>query len=123
MNKYETIFFDLDDTIINNTESVRYAFKLLIDELGVEYSDELFERWLDFDKYYWHDFEIGNVLFPEEIEKTEEKLEYLRANRFLTFFKDKNLDLKTARLLNKVYCANLSVNIIEIDGAKKFLEY
>lgn len=123
MNKYKTIFFDLDDTIINNTESVRYAFKVILNELGLIYNDELFEKWLDFDKSYWHDFESGNVSLPIKIENSEDKLNYLRANRFLIFFKDKNLDFQTASLLNKIYCANLGVNIIEIDGAKRLLEY
>lgn len=123
MDKYKTIFFDLDDTLINNTESVRYAFNVLIEELGINYSDELFEKWLDFDQYYWHDFENGKIIFPNYVEKAEDKLDYLRANRFLVFFKEKKLDIQTASVLNKVYCANLSVNIVEIEGAKALLEY
>lgn len=45
MNKYETLIFDLDDTLIDNNESMKYAFTIMINTLKLEYSDELFLKW------------------------------------------------------------------------------
>lgn len=42
--KYKTIFFDLDDTLIDNNESLKYAFKCLVDSIGVGFNDELFNK-------------------------------------------------------------------------------
>ena len=45
MNKYKTLIFDLDDTLIDNNQSIKYAFTVMINELGLEYSNELFSKW------------------------------------------------------------------------------
>lgn len=50
MTKYELLIFDLDDTLINNEENVRYAFRKMTELLGYAYSDEHFNRWQAFDK-------------------------------------------------------------------------
>ena len=42
MSKYETLIFDLDDTLIDNNQSIKYAFTIMIGKLGLEYSDELY---------------------------------------------------------------------------------
>ncbi len=54
MSKYETLIFDLDDTLIDNNQSIKYAFSIIINELGLEYDDELFSKWKKFDTSYWH---------------------------------------------------------------------
>ena len=45
MSKYETLIFDLDDTLINNNLSIKYAFITIINQLEIEYSDDLFFKW------------------------------------------------------------------------------
>ena len=37
MKKYETIIFDLDDTLIDNHESIKYAFKKVLEVLNISY--------------------------------------------------------------------------------------
>lgn len=64
MNKYETLIFDLDDTLIDNNESMKYAFTIMINTLKLEYSDELFLKWKKFDAVYWHTWESGNMIVP-----------------------------------------------------------
>ena len=56
MTKYELLIFDLDDTLIDNDENVRYAFQKMTELLGYSYSDELFKSWQKFDKQFWLDF-------------------------------------------------------------------
>ena len=122
MSKYETLIFDLDDTLIDNNQSIKYAFTIMINELGIEYSDELFLKWKKFDTAYWHTWESGNMIIPESIKALEDKITYLRANRFILFFKELRLDFNSAVVLNELYCGMLGVNIIEIENASKLLQ-
>ena len=52
MNKYKTLIFDLDDTLIDNNQSIKYAFTVIINELKLKYSDDLFSEWTKFDTAY-----------------------------------------------------------------------
>lgn len=122
MSKYETLIFDLDDTLIDNNQSIKYAFTVMINELGLEYSDELFSKWKKFDTAYWHTWESGNMIIPDSIKALEDKITYLRANRFILFFKELELNFNSAVTLNELYCSMLGVNIVEIENAGKLLQ-
>ncbi|MDD6272590.1 MAG: HAD-IA family hydrolase [bacterium] len=121
MSKYETLIFDLDDTLIDNNQSIKYAFTIMIGKLGLEYSDELYLKWKKFDTSYWNIWESGKMYIPETIKTLEDKITYLRANRFILFFKDIQLDFDTAVSLNELYCCMLGVNIHEIENANRLL--
>lgn len=121
MSKYETLIFDLDDTLIDNNKSIKYAFTIIINALELEYSDELFLKWMKFDTAYWHRWESGKMIIPESIKTLEDKITYLRANRFILFFKKIGLDFNYAVSLNELYCSMLGINIKEIENARKLL--
>lgn len=122
MSKYETLIFDLDDTLIDNNQSIKYAFTIMINELGLEYNDELFSKWKKFDTAYWHTWESGKMIIPDSIKTLEDKITYLRANRFILFFKELELNFNSAVALNELYCSMLGVNIVEIENAGKLLQ-
>ena len=122
MSKYKTLIFDLDDTLINNNESIKYAFNIVINKLKLEYSDELFLKWKKFDNEYWHAWESGNMIIPNYIKTLEDKITYLRATRFILYFKKIGLDFNSAVSLNELYCNMLGVNIKEIENASKLLQ-
>lgn len=122
MSKYETLIFDLDDTLIDNNQSIKYAFTIMINELGLEYNDELFSKWKKFDTAYWHTWESGNMIIPDSIKTLEDKITYLRVNRFILFFKELELKFNSAVTLNELYCSMLGVNIVEIENAGKLLQ-
>ena len=122
MSKYETLIFDLDDTLIDNNQSIKYAFTIMINELGLEYNDELFSKWKKFDTAYWHTWESGKMIIPDSIKTLEDKITYLRANRFILFFKELKLNFNSAVALNELYCSMLGVNIVEIENAGKLLQ-
>ena len=67
MKKYESLIFDLDDTLTDNGKSIEYAFKMLIKYLKIEYSDELLEKWKKFDITYWHEWESGDMVIPNSM--------------------------------------------------------
>ncbi len=122
MQKYETLIFDLDDTLIDNNQSLKYAFTIMIKQLGISFSNELFEKWKKFDTAYWHTWESGKMIIPNSIKTLEDKITYLRANRFILFFKGIGLDFSSAVSLNELYCSMLSVNMVEIPNASKLLQ-
>lgn len=41
MNKYKILIFDLDDTLIDNLENVRYAFKMMIKSKNEQYMKKI----------------------------------------------------------------------------------
>ena len=116
MNKYKTLIFDLDDTLIDNNQSIKYAFTVIINELKLKYSDDLFSEWTKFDTAYWHAWESGNMTIPDYIKTLEDKITYLRSNRFVIFFNDLKMDFNTVIEINKLYCNMLGANIVEIEN-------
>ena len=121
MKKYETVIFDLDDTLIDNHESIKYAFKMVLEVLNISYSEPMLDEWKRHDTLYWHSWETGNLVVPDYITKLEDKITYLRATRFIRFFSMLNLSFDDAVSLNEIYCNNLGVNIKEINGASDLL--
>lgn len=121
MSSYKTLIFDLDDTLINNNESIKYAFKYLVNKLNMKYTNEFFEEWRKFDIAYWRLWESGNMPVPNTIKSLKDKITYLRANRFILFFKNLKLSIYDAISINELYCSMLGVNIVEIEGAKELL--
>ena len=122
MAKYKTLLFDLDDTLIDNIESVKYAFKTITNILKIEYSDELFKEWKKADDNYWYRWSTKQMYIPKNIKTIDEEIEYVRANRFIEFFKDLDISMNKAIDLNDIYCKMLGVNIVEIEGAKELLQ-
>ena len=121
MRKYQTLIFDLDDTLIDNHQSVRYAFLKTLEYLNLPYNEEYFEKWKAFDKAYWHMRESGKMVIPENIVLLKDKITYVRTNRFIKFFKDLNLSFDEVVKINDIYCKSLGENIVEVDGASKVL--
>lgn len=122
MSKYKTLIFDLDDTLIDNNQSIKYAFAIIIKKLGLEYSENYFFKWKKFDDTYWNTWESGKMIIPSTIKTLEDKITYLRANRFFLFFSNLDLDYNSAIELNELYCSMLGVNIIEVENARKLLQ-
>ncbi len=122
MQKYTTLIFDLDDTLIDNCQSIKYAFKIMINELGISFSEDLFKKWQKFDTEYWHTWESGSMDKPNTIITLDEKITYLRANRFINFFNNLAVDFAKVVKLNEIYCCMLGENIIEIPNARKLLQ-
>ncbi len=127
MNKYKILIFDLDDTLIDNFENVRYAFKMMINSKDEKYIEEDFERWYKIDKKFWSDWQDGLIEVPnnfknEKGKKSNEFLNWLRAQRVLIYYYYK-ISLDEAINLNNIYMKSLSENVIAIDGAYETLSY
>lgn len=125
--KYKILIFDLDDTLIDNRQNVRAAFKKMVESSGVAYSGKEFERWYEIDKKFWHDWQDGLIELPEEFrhetgKKSDDYLDWVRAQRVLLFFGDE-IGLQRAIELNNTFMQALTEEVREIDGAYNTLKY
>lgn len=123
MKKYETLIFDLDNTLIDNNQAMKYALTTLVTRLGLEHKEKEFEEWMAFDTDYWHRWERGQVILPKSVQTLEEKKVYLRTNLFIQFFKTQGveIDFPTALFACKFYYDMLGVDIVEIENASELL--
>lgn len=125
--KYKILIFDLDDTLIDNRENVKAAFKRMIESANQTYSDEKFEHWYQIDKRFWIDWQDGLIELPEKFKhetgkKTNEFLDWVRSQRVLLYF-NQSISAERAVELNNIYMNALTEEIHAIDDACATLEY
>jgi len=126
--KYRILIFDLDDTLIDNRESVKAAFKRLLEsESTAAYTEAAFERWYQIDKQFWIDWQDGLIDLPEKFKhetgkKSNEFLDWVRSQRVLLYF-DQSVSAERAVELNNIYMNALTEEVHAIDGAHDTLEY
>lgn len=127
MNKYKIIIFDLDDTLIDNFENVKYAFKTMVETKNEPYNDDNFLKWYEIDTKFWRDWQDGLIELPEHLKnetgkKSDEFLDWVRAQRVLIYFKN-TISLEEAIKLNNIYMQALTEQVIAIDGVYETLKY
>ena len=118
---YNTIIFDLDDTLNNDTENKREAFKEVLNKQKEIYTLENFQRFNFIDKKFWSDRANGKIPDPYVFKNIEEKATYFRSQRFLQYFS--NINFEQATKLNEIYIEALKKHIVPIDGAKEVIKY
>lgn len=127
MKKYKILIFDLDDTLINNTENIRYAYTKMIESVGESYTEPGFKKWYSIDRKFWEDWQEGLIELPKNLrnetgKKSETFLNWLRAQRVLIYF-DNQISLEKAIELNHLYMNSLKENVIAINNAYTTLQY
>jgi len=125
--KYKIVIFDLDDTLIDNRESVRAAFRRMLNHEGVTYTEKAYERWYQLDRQFWIDWQDGLIDLPERFKhetgkKSNEFLDWVRSQRVLLYF-DQSVSPERAVELNNLYMNALAEEVHAIDGAHDTLEY
>lgn len=125
--KYKILIFDLDDTIIDNKESVRSAFKTMLEAEGLSYSDSEYHRWYEIDKQFWADWQDGRIELPLEFKKETGKksdnfLDWVRSQRVLLYFGN-FITPQRAIELNNIYMNALHKVVIAIEDVSKVLKY
>lgn len=61
LDKYKYLLFDLDDTLLDFGKAQVLAFKKLLEDENIEYSDESFEKYETINKSLWRSFERGEI--------------------------------------------------------------
>jgi 2-haloacid dehalogenase len=122
MKKYRFLLFDLDDTLIDNLENVRHAFKVMLNYMGEDYTEEKFVRWYNLDKQFWLDKQNGKIVVPDEyMESKDTMIRWTRSKRYTLYFN--NITLEEAMKINDLYIEALNEIVIPIEGAYETLKY
>lgn len=109
MKKYEVIFFDADDTLLDFERSEREALRKTMEDYGKLCEEEHLESYHMINQLIWQELEQGTI--------SQEALKVERFRRFLT---QKGLDLD-AKEFSECYLDHLSVVAFLLDGAKEVL--
>jgi 2-haloacid dehalogenase len=76
MDRYNTILFDLDDTILDFTKGEGVALNALFKEMNIDGIDSVINDYRIINQSLWHDLENGKVT-----------RDYVLNNRFFLLFK------------------------------------
>lgn len=120
-NKYKKILFDLDNTLIDDDANRSYAIKKILKEKNEIISQEKIKEFIKIDNQFWKDRANGKIKNSYEFKTVEEKIDWLRAQRFIMFFN--NISLEEAIQISNRYTEYLKENIIPIENSKEILEY
>ena len=118
---YKKILFDLDNTLIDDDENRRYAFKQVLLNKNGKSSKEEIERFINLDNKFWSDRAKGKIKAPYKFKNNDEKTRWVRSKRFMDFFSD--ITFEEAAQINNYYINNLGKIVLPIDNAKEILEY
>lgn len=119
--EYKTLLFDLDDTLIDDDENRRYAIKKILTERKENLNCDKIEKFIEVDNQFWKDRVDGKVKDPYEFKTIEEKIEWVRAQRFIIYFD--NITLQEAIEINNRYMEFISENAIPIKNAVDIINY
>lgn len=120
--KYEKLIFDLDDTLMDNRENVKYAFRKLLKQRGEFYTDTKFEEFYKLENSFWKAWQKKEIIVPDEYNTSIEKRKnWLRARRFQLYYKEK-IKLEEAKKLNDLYIEYLKDKVIPVKDAHKVIK-
>ncbi len=123
MKKYEVILLDLDDTLIDNLENVRYAYQKMVEFMGEKYTEKGFQKWYQLDKQFWIDFSNQKIEVPLEYKSNHDDfVKYVRSLRYILYF-DNQISLEKAFEINELFLSSLNELVVPVEGAKELLEY
>lgn len=109
MNKYSTLLFDLDDTILDFSKGEQVALRTLFEEMEVKDVNNVIDDYVVLNKSLWNDLEKGLI-----------DRDYLLNNRFYMLFKKYNIEVDGEEV-EKRYRHYLDLQHDCIDGAKELL--
>ncbi len=118
---YKKILFDLDNTLVDDDANRRYAFKQILLDRKEDVTKEKIDAFLAIDNQFWKDRAAGIIKDPYRFKNNEEKTRWVRAQRFLMYFKD--ITFEEAVIINEMYINYLNQYIVPIKNSKEILEY
>ena len=119
---YTTLIFDLDDTLTDDFENCKEAFKIMINSRGEEYSEEDFLRFRKIDKKTWEDRAAGRLLTPYENDD-EKKKEWIRTSRIIKYYGEENITYSEAVKLNDIYIEGMKEKVVSRPNVIEVMKY
>lgn len=118
---YTTLIFDLDDTLTDDFENCKEAFKIMIFSRNEKYYEEDYLRFKEIDNKTWADRAAGKLMTPYENDNDKKK-EWLRASRILKYY-DNKITYEEAVKLNDIYIEGMKEKVIARPDVKEVMEY
>ena len=109
--KYTTLYFDLDNTLLDFSASEKAAISKLLSAYGIEPKPEYASTYSKINKTVWGRFERGEIAREEIFE-----------SRFIEFTETIGVKVDTAKMSND-YFSFLAEGHDVLPGAKEVLEY
>ena len=109
--KFEFLFLDLDDTILDFHKAEYIAIGRTIGQFGLEPTDEVRQRYHRINKWHWEQLELGKLTRAQVLE-----------NRFSALFEAYGMTVD-ATACARAYEKNLSQGHWFLPGAEETVEY
>ena len=110
MRKYTTVFWDLDQTLLDFDRSMEYALQAVFAQYGLKIIEEMTARYSVINRSYWLRLESG------ELSK-----EQVTVGRFRTFFEELGITHVSPEELNVDYQRELGSVFFFMEGAKELV--
>lgn len=110
MGKYKTVFWDLDQTLLNFDLSMDHAIRKVFERFGLEINDEIVARYDEINRSYWNRLELG------EITKEE-----VKTGRFRTLFEELGIQNVLPEEMAPAYQKELGSVFFYMEGAKELV--
>lgn len=118
---YDTIIFDLDDTLTDDRANIKEAFKILMKAVDEEFKEENFDRFYKIDKQTWRDRASGKLVSPYEDNK-EKKTEWVRSYRFREYYNNKITYEESVHMSN-IYTEGMKEVVVSREGCYEIIKY
>ena len=119
--QYKYLLFDLDDTLVDDYENRAYAFSKILKSRKEKVTKEKIDKFIELDKQFWKDRVVEKIKDPYNFETKEEQTKWVRAQRFLMYFK--NISLKEAIKINEEYEETIKEKVVPIQNSTNILKY
>ena len=110
MRKYTTVFWDLDQTLLDFDRSMEHALQAVFAQYGLKINEEMTARYSVINRSYWLRLESG------ELSK-----EQVTVGRFRTFFEELGITHVSPEELNGDYQRELGSVFFFMEGAKELV--
>lgn len=119
---YKILIFDLDNTLTDDDENVKQAFKYVMECRNEEYTDEKFSIFRAIDIETWRARANGEIVTPFENDIIK-KTEWIRASRFIKFYGENNITYEDAVIANNNYMEGMKLKVISQKNAFEVIKY
>ena len=110
---HHNLLFDLDQTLLDFHASERLGVKFVMEQKGLEFTEELYQSFKQINKSLWLEFEKGSITKPE-----------LFVTRFRRLFEqcDCDTDKMDLERINSDFIDHMSHHGVLLDGALQLLD-
>lgn len=119
---YKCLIFDLDDTLTDDFENCKEAFKIMVASRNEKYQEENFLHFKRIDNKTWADRAAGKLITPYE-NNDEKKKEWIRASRILKYYGEDKITYEEAVKLNDIYIEGMKEKVVSRPNVEEVIQY